>query len=207
MPKNIEIESKTLLKKSVYEKIYTSFKIKSEFNQKNYYFDNNNHDLINNFSSVRIRCFEKHAEQTLKSKENNPIQKKYHEVIEINDPLELSQAQKMISNATQKKTINFNGKVGNFLSENFDSNITNKLYLTTWSQTHRTLLNGPDNCELTLDKTSYADGFIDFELEIENDDTQLIKSVIESLKKQFLFSSTIENTSKNKIIRAYQHSR
>ena len=42
-------------------------------------------------------------------------------------------------------------------------------------------MNGPQNCELTLDATSYPDNYQDFELEIENTNPALIQTVLTKL--------------------------
>ena len=75
----------------------------------------------------------------------------------------------------------------------------------TWSKTERILLNGPENCELTLDATSYPDGFEDYELEIENTDPALIKNVLLMLEKEYNFKQTNSNTNQSKIGRAFAH--
>ena len=46
MIKNLEIESKTLLDKETYEKMRAAFTAKSDFIQKNYYFDTSDFDLL-----------------------------------------------------------------------------------------------------------------------------------------------------------------
>ena len=65
--------------------------------------------------------------------------------------------------------------------------------------------NGLQNCELTLDATSYPDGYQDFELEIENNDPALIKQVQTKLEHDYGFKQTKANTNQNKIARASAH--
>ncbi|CCI81701.1 CYTH domain-containing protein [Lactobacillus hominis] len=207
MTKNIEIESKTLITQDTYEKMVAAFAKKSEYIQQNFYFDTPNLDLANNYSSVRIRVYVEHAEQTLKAKEKDPKQNKYHEVVEINDLLPLAQAEQMVHAAQDKEHFTFGGDVGNYLNKHFDKEIVNTLELRTWSKTRRIMADGPDKCDLTLDLTEYEDGFCDFELEIENDDPSLIKKVLGELQKQFNFKSTPENTNQNKVERAFTHSK
>ena len=67
------------------------------------------------------------------------------------------------------------------------------------------MANGPENCELTLDATSYPDGYQDFELEIENKNPALIKKVQIALQEKYGFTQTINNQNKNKIARATIH--
>ena len=52
MSKNLEIESKTLLDKETYEKMRAAFTAKSDFIQKNYYFDTPDFDLKNSDTSL-----------------------------------------------------------------------------------------------------------------------------------------------------------
>lgn len=66
-------------------------------------------------------------------------------------------------------------------------------------------MNGPENCELTLDATSYPDSYKDYELEIENTNPTLIQKVQQILEKDFNFTQTADNTNQNKIARASAH--
>lgn len=188
MSKNIEIESKTLITQDTYKKMRAAFTSKSDYNQQNFYFDTPNLDLANNESSVRIRVYVERAEQTLKTKDTDPKQDTYHEVVEINDLLSLAQAEQMVQAAQAGEHFTFGGDVGKYLNDHFDKEIVNTLELRTWSKTRRILATGPDNCELTLDMTEYEDGFTDFELEIENDDPKLIKKFSLNLKNNLTLS-------------------
>lgn len=200
MSKNREIEAKTLLQKKVYDEIVNGFPIKSDFIQENYYFDTPDDVLKNHRISLRIRIYSDHAEQTMKVPDLNPVQKKFHEVIEINDNLAYDQAKKLVS----QKHFLFHGNIGQYLNENFATK-KNELSLFTWSKTRHILMNGPKNCELTLDATSYPDGYQDFELEIENTNPSLIKEVQKQLEQDYGFKQTAANTNQNKIARASAH--
>ena len=152
MSKNREIEAKILLNKSVYDQITAAFPIKSDFTQENYYFDTADDLLKNHQISLRIRIYATHAEQTMKVPDPNPVQKNFHEVIEINDKLTHAQAKKLVA----EKHFKFTGNIGAYLDNHF-ANDQKKLHLFTWSKTRRILMNRPQNCELTLDATSYLD--------------------------------------------------
>lgn len=204
MSKNREIEAKTLLSKETYQKLIADFSIKSDFKQANYYFDTPESDLKKKKISLRIRIFEDHAEQTMKVPDLKPVQKNFHEVIEINDDLSSQLAHENIALARAGKAFSFKGNVGKYLDEHF-ANKQAELKLFTWSKTHRILANGPDNCELTFDATTYPDGFEDFELEIENTKPDLIQKVQQKLEKKYGFKQTKENTNQNKIARAAAH--
>lgn len=202
MTQNREIEAKTILSKTVYQNIVKAFPGKADFKQENYYFDTTKSLLKHHKIALRIRIFKDHAEQTLKVPDLRPVQSKFHEVIEINDKLELQQAKSLVKQASNDKEITFTGTVGAYLSKHFS---TQKYHLLTWSKTERILLNGPENCELTLDATSYPDGFEDYELEIENTDPALIKNVLLMLEKEYNFKQTNSNTNQSKIGRAFAH--
>ena len=122
------------------------------------------------------------AEQTMKVPDPNPVQKNFHEVIEINDELTHAQAKKLVA----KKHFKFTGNIGAYLDNHF-ANDQKKLHLFTWSKTRRILMNGPQNCELTLDATSYPDNYQDFELEIENTNPALIQTVLTKLEQEYDF--------------------
>lgn len=200
MSKNREIEAKTLLSKEVYQKITNSFQVKNNFIQENYYFDTPKDFLKKHNISLRIRIYADHAEQTMKVPDPNPVQKNFHEVIEINDNLTREKAKELI----EQKHVIFQGNIGEYITNHFTSE-QNKLSIFTWSKTRRILMNGPENCELTLDATSYPDGYKDYELEIENTNPALIQKVQQILEKDFNFTQTADNTNQNKIARASAH--
>lgn len=200
MSKNREIEAKTLLAQDVYQKIVNSFPIRADFVQENYYFDTPDDLLKDHRISLRIRIYADHAEQTMKVPDLNPVQKKFHEIIEINDNLTHDQAKKLVA----QEHVDFQGNIGDYLDQHF-SDQKEQLQLFTWSKTRRILMNGLQNCELTLDATSYPDGYQDFELEIENTDPALIKQVQTKLEHDYGFKQTKANTNQNKIARASAH--
>lgn len=202
MSKNREIESKTILDETTFKQILAAFPIKEDFTQSNYYFDSSNYILRRHEIAGRIRIFENSAEQTLKVPEIDPIQVKFHEVIEINDKLEVGHANSLVKQAKVGHPLQFNGSVGAYLSKHFAGQIFS---LQTWSKTHRRLLKGFDNCELTLDSTTYPDGYIDYELEIENTDPALIKKVLIQLEKEYHFKQAANITNQSKIGRAFAH--
>lgn len=200
MSKNREIEAKTLLHRETYQKIVNDFPVKSDFVQENYYFDTPDKLLKKHHISLRIRIYSDHAEQTMKVPDLNPVQRSYHEVIEINDNLTHAQAKELVA----KKHFAFHGNIGQYLTAHFAKE-QNALSLFTWSKTRRILMNGPQDCELTLDATSYPDGYEDFELEIENDDPVLITKVLAILESTYNFKQDSSNTNKSKIFRASAH--
>ena len=200
MSKHREIEAKTLLSKEVYQKITNSFQVKNNFIQENYYFDTPKDFLKRHNISLRIRIYADHAEQTMKVPDPNPVQKNFHEVIEINDNLTREKAKELI----EQKHVIFQGNIGEYITNHFTSE-QNKLSIFTWSKTRRILMNGPENCELTLDATSYPDSYKDYELEIENTNPTLIQKVQQILEKDFNFTQTADNTNQNKIARASAH--
>ncbi len=200
MSKNREIEAKTLLHRETYQKIVNDFPVKSDFVQENYYFDTPDKLLKKHHISLRIRIYSDHAEQTMKVPDPNPVQRNYHEVIEINDNLTHAQAKELVA----KKHFAFHGNIGQYLTAHFAKE-QDALSLFTWSKTRRILMNGPQDCELTLDATSYPDGYEDFELEIENDDPVLITKVLTMLESTYNFKQDSSNTNKSKIARASAH--
>lgn len=203
MSKNNEIEAKIILNKEIYQKLCADFPVRNSFYQKNFYFDSNNEMLKKANISCRIRLFDDHGEQTLKVPNQSPIQKKYHEATEINDELTLKDAKILVEKGKKQERFDFRGSVGAFLKENFPNNTV--FNLQTFSKTHRILAKGPMDCELTFDDTKYPDGYEDFEIEIENPNPDLIKTVLSLLKKKYRFSQTSSNTNQAKIARAFRH--
>ncbi|WEV37514.1 CYTH domain-containing protein [Lactobacillus sp. ESL0677] len=203
MSKNTEIEAKTLLTKEVYQKLCAAFPVKSDFVQANYYFDTPNSLLKRHQISCRVRLFTDHAEQTLKVPHSKLVQHDFHEAVEINDDLKLAAAQKFVQQAEEETVVTFNGNVEQYLRDNFGPQLD--LHLQTFSKTHRILAVGPENCELTLDATTYPDSYEDYELEIENSNPTLIKKVLISLENSYNFKQTKTNTNQPKIARAFSH--
>lgn len=200
MSKNLELESKTLITPTIYQNIVTTFTKENEFWQSNYYFDDTNSTLKAAKISLRIRLYDDHAEQTMKIP--TPKKSNFHSSVELTDALTLSEAESFLKKVQTGDNANFNGSIGQYLKQHFpDIN----LRLFTYSKTKRCLLNGPQNCELTLDETHYPDGYFDFELEIENDDAALIQAVLQKLKHNFNFEQIPENKHESKIARASKH--
>ena len=202
MSKNIEIESKILLSQKLYQQIITSFTPKNQFEQSNYYFDNQQQTLKKDAISLRIRLYHDHAEQTLKVNPSHKKQNNFQEVIEINDDLTLAEAKYLVNQAQQIMTT---GQIANYLQQNYNATLISTLKPQTWSQTNRTLLDGPYHCELTLDKTCYPDGYSDYEMEIENPDPATVQKVLDQLKEQFNLTYDDDQINQSKIKRAYLH--
>ncbi|BDR60218.1 CYTH domain-containing protein [Lactobacillus xylocopicola] len=202
MTQSNEIEAKVLLPEKTYHKLCTAFARKSMFNQANYYFDTANGLLKTKRISCRIRLFSDRGEQTLKVPSTNPTQEDFHEAVEVTDELSVQEATSLVERAQHTGSLSFSRTVGDYLRQHFDQ--TN-LPLQTFSKTHRTLVNGPQNCELTLDETQYPDGYTDFELEIENTDPDLIKLVFQQLQKTYDFSAADTKINQAKIARAFRH--
>ncbi|MDO4912024.1 MAG: CYTH domain-containing protein [Lactobacillus sp.] len=197
MPKNREIESKTLLEEAVFKEILKSFPTKVEINQANYYFDTADKILKTHRIAFRIRKFPDKAEATLKVPANHQLQATYHEAIEINTDLSLEQAEQLIQGQGS-----FPGEVGEFLAQHFAGE---KFINQTWSKTHRYLLDGPEHVELTLDQTSYPNKLLDYELEIENNNCKDIERTLAKLTAQFKFEINSLTANQSKIGRAYKN--
>ncbi|GHV98432.1 adenylate cyclase [Lactobacillus nasalidis] len=198
MSKNREIEAKVALDQKSYAAIIAAYPVKSDFKQSNHYFDLPDWQLKADHSALRIRCFSDRAEETIKV----PIQKlqqTYHESLEINDDLTLAQAEQLLKDGRP----DLDGSVGKYLKEHYPDR-TDQLRLFSWSKTHRTLLAGPNGCELTLDHTSYPDGYQDWEMEIENDSPAAIKEALAEIKRRFSLEVKSANN-QSKIARASQH--
>ena len=203
MSQNNEIEAKIILPKAIYQKLCHDFPVKQSFTQENYYFDTTESLLKQYNISCRIRLFSDHAEQTLKVPNKNPIQNDFHEAIEINDSLKLDEAKALIKHVAKGSPIIFKYSVGEYLDQKFSQKL--KLHLQTFCKTHRTLANGPQNCELTFDDNIYPDNYEDFELEIENHNPDLIEQILAELKKEYKFTQNYTNTNQAKVARAYIH--
>lgn len=200
MSKEREIEAKYLLGERPYTAILHDFADKQTFAQSNFYYDDDSRTLRQHLCGLRIRVFSDHAEQTLKVPAADKVQSRYHEVIEITDPLTLGQAQALF----KEKSPTFTGQVGHYLDQHFRQL---QLQQSTWSKTKRHLLDGPRHCELTLDQTNYPDGFNDYELEIENVSPTAIQQASAFLQTKYGFTPSQATSNQNKADRAWQHRR
>lgn len=202
MSKSREIEAKYLLPQTIFNKICAAYPDKTTFKQANHYFDTPEFALKRQHCGLRLRLFSQRAEQTLKVPDPRQVQQTYHEVIEVTDPLPLKLAQQL----AKQKQVSWQGQVGQYLQTHLASYLPD-LQQFSWSKTQRTLLNGPLGCELTLDQTSYPDGFCDYELEIENPDPAAIQQASQILQKQFAFQPSPQTSNQNKIDRAQAHAK
>lgn len=200
MSENQEIEAKYLLAPKLYRQLLQAFPSKQTFLQANYYYDTPDFTLRAHYCGLRIRLFSDRAEETMKVPDPNKRQTKFHEVVEINDELQLRSAEQLVK---QHKLL-LTGQVGEYLQENFAEALP-LLQQFSWSKTRRHLLNGPNNCELTLDETHYPDGWTDYELEIENPNPQAIQQASQLLQQKFNFHPTRSECNQNKVDRAAQH--
>lgn len=198
MSKQREIEAKYLLSPAAFTAILHDFPGKAAFTQENYYFDSASRSLHEHMCGLRIRVLQDRAEQTLKVPDPDKVQDSYHEVLEITDPLTSQQAKDLLA---QKRPV-FGGQVGRYLAGHFPDLLLEQV---SWSKTRRSLLNGPQDCELTLDETSYPDGYRDFELEIENVSPAAISQASAFLQDKYDFTPSRATSNQNKTDRAWQH--
>lgn len=198
MSKQREIEAKYLLSPAAFTAIMNDFPGKDAFKQENYYFDSPARSLHQQMCGLRIRMLQDRAEQTLKVPDPDKVQEIYHEVLEITDPLTNQQAQDLLA----QKQPAFGGQVSRYLAAHFPDL---ELKQVSWSKTRRSLLNGPQDCELTLDETSYPDGYHDFELEIENVSPAAISQTSAFLQNKYDFTPSRATSNQNKTDRAWQH--
>lgn len=200
MSKNREIEAKVALDQASYEAIVAAYPVKSDFKQSNHYFDTPDKQLKEDHSALRIRCFTDRAEETIKVPVKK-LQETYHESLEINDDLTLPEAEDFLKKGRPSLT----GNVGQYLLEHYPDKAS-QLALFSWSKTRRILLDGPKGCELTLDQTSYPDGYQDWEMEIENDSPAAIKEALAEIKTRFNLPVKSANN-QSKIARASLHAK
>ncbi|MEJ6348704.1 CYTH domain-containing protein [Holzapfeliella sp. He02] len=193
MSETIETEFKLMLTQNQFNKLLSAYTLKKAIQQTNYYFDSKDACLKNANCGLRIRQFKNTGEQTLKVPLPNNTT---HSLREITDPLSLSKIEKMLAT----DAVTFSGKVGDYLSHHFENRA---FYRLAQAHTHRYLLHGPEDLELTLDQTDYLDGTRDYELEIETDHLEAAQDAMRFLKKTFNLTSDMPQ--KNKVARAFDH--
>lgn len=184
-----EIEFKNLLSQNDYEKLYNSLNLDQEQTiiNKNYYYDHND-ILKNNNMALRIRDFNKKREITLK------IKGKY-ENIEINIPLPLGATIEQYNFENLPEDIQLELKKYNIVPKNF--------CLLQYIETTRKEKYTYEGL-LVLDKTTFKDNIVDYELEFEVTDYEKGKENFEKLLNDFNIPF---QPAKPKIARAVSYSK
>lgn len=190
MTQELEIEFKTLLSASDYQKIYQHYQFdKQSFtDQTNIYFDTADQQLRQKRFGLRIRQFEKDGELTLKCPTEGLS------LLEITDYLSLEQ----LTTLLERKSILKNGAVGTALESHGIS--IESLQPIARLRTKRYEIQLPIGL-LALDESWYGQAH-DYELELEVTDETQGKHDFEQLLAKF---NIIQTPSENKIIRAIKN--
>ncbi|WP_027107690.1 CYTH domain-containing protein [Lacticigenium naphthae] len=188
MSENKEIEFKSLLLNSEYDRLLNYFqldKVDKQY-QINHYFDTNNLDLKEKRSALRIRIInDNHAEITLKTPEDNYL-------LETSEDLTVDAAKRMIQSNTLEVPISIQTVL-----QNIGINSTNLKKIATL-ETNRIEKDIPEGL-LVLDESHYKN-IVDYELELEV--TNYEKGKVDFLN--FLASHKLPyRKARNKIARAY----
>lgn len=187
MSTHIEIEFKTLLTKSEYERVQEYFNLKEiePKKQTNVYFDTDDYFLKQRHIIVRTRLKDEIIEFTIKMKGKKGN-------IEINQPISEQDFQNLVNNS-----IIPNGVVKVALNELNITTIKVKAELTTY----RYEVNY-HNCLIALDESYYGDK-IDYELELEVPEYDYGQKVFRELLEMF---SLPHRLAKPKAVRAIEYS-
>lgn len=190
MTQELEIEFKTLLSASDYQKIYQHYQFdKQSFtDQTNIYFDTADQQLRQKRFGLRIRQFEKDGELTLKCPTEGLS------LLEITDYLSLEQ----LTTLLERKSILKNGAVATALESHGIS--IESLQPIARLRTKRYEIQLPIGL-LALDESWYGQAH-DYELELEVTDETQGKHDFEQLLAKF---NIIQTPSENKIIRAIKN--
>lgn len=188
--REIEIEFKNLLTKEDYEKIFTTLNLSElePITNKNFYYDDADESFKKANSALRIRYTNKKTEMTLKIKGAD-------QNIEINVPLD---------DTYPKEPAVLPVLPNEIMSELEKLNLTIKTPLLTQKiETLRYEIKTSDGL-LVLDKNTFLNDIIDYELEFEATDFEIGKIAFEKILKNFEIT---EHPSKPKIARAMAYSK
>lgn len=198
MTEEIERELKTLLTRTQYEQILTNYELSRSYSQTNYYFDTADFVLHQHGIGLRIRKFADTNKIVQTLKVNRAKSSSRRELTEITDTIT---AAELTQHLASNQVTPFSGTVGEYLNQAFPQQPIQLIPIAT-AATKRTLLRGPETVTITLDTTAYADGFSDYELEVEELDDKKRKSTFELLLKKFHIS---KHAVENKRDRALKH--
>ncbi|QIL45730.1 CYTH domain-containing protein [Vagococcus coleopterorum] len=189
MSQTLEIEFKTLLTQTDYQKLVVAYfqQDRIPFVQTNYYYDTPNFDLKEYGAGLRIRQLNDRAELTLKT----PLKNQYG-LLETNDDLPLDDISTFIKSPVSWPHEHVIKKLNSFAI------YANELELKAQLKTSRLEINLSPDVLLVLDESWYH-GKHDYELEMEVTDATIGKEFF----LNFLKEHNIQLVStKNKIARA-----
>ncbi|MFD1318608.1 CYTH domain-containing protein [Loigolactobacillus zhaoyuanensis] len=186
MSQQKEHEFKNLLTATEYQQLQQAYSFTVPFVQTNLYFDTATYQLRQLGCGLRIRLFADHAEQTLKIPGNGD-----HDLWELTDALPLAIA--------HKQKIQQPSQVSEQL-RHYQITV-DQLQLIGYAQTKRSQANLSDGL-LVLDQTSYSDQTIDYEIELEVQNTTATAATFQNLLAR---QQIPQRTVINKVARAQQH--
>lgn len=189
MNQELEIEYKNLLSKEEYTTLLNHFTFSKDdfFVQENYYFDTEDFQLKRHHAALRIRLKEQAAELTLKTPQSGHL-------LVTNQKMSSDEANELI----KKKMFHMNDTLKTVLQD-FGVDVTKPVLLCVHSTTKRA--EKQTGRELVVLDQSWYNGKMDYELEIESDDTASGKSFFLRLLHQF---NIPKRPTPNKIQRAFQ---
>lgn len=186
MSQQIEHEFKNLVTATEFKRLQQHYPFATPFNQTNLYFDTRTQQLQRLGWGLRLRVFTTHAEQTLKVPfgQDRRLQ-------EITDQLPLAQARQVQLSAPSQVSVKLATEAITF----------DQLQLIGFAKTQRQQAQLSSGL-LVLDKTVYADGLVDYEIELEVQQTGTSVTAFQALlTKQHISVRKVAN----KVQRAKQH--
>ena len=169
MSTNLEIESKSMLSKSDYEKLISIFGSDKIYEQVNYYIDTKSCDLIKRKCGLRIRTLNDKNEFTLKVPNNEGK-------LEINQQI----SDKQVENAIKANAIP-DGEIKDYLVNVLKANINDLKVLGKLTTKRLDLYyNGS---LISIDESNY-NGLTDYEIEAEDNSMKKAESNLKQLLKE-----------------------
>ena len=168
-----------------------SYPFAPPFSQTNTYYDTSDFALKAQNMGLRIRQFSDYAEQTLKVPTGHP-----HDLREITDRLTSQEGQDLI----QQRTILPGGDVAAYLTR-LKLAIADLIPFAAATTVRQIAVIPLGNLE--LDQTTYADGYVDYDVELEYHNQTEAQHFFDTLQTQFGLDLT---PVPNKVARAQAHS-
>ncbi len=188
--KDIEIEFKALLTKSEYDNIVADISDYEQFSHVNHYFDTEDCTLKNCNMALRVRVKDHCNQLTIKRKVVEDDSEHYEE---ISDFLGVCETRKLIEENVLESEV-----LIDYLNDN---NIEERTFPVHNVFTTNRILCKLDGHDLFLDQTTYANGFVDYELEIEAMSYEECESHFDFYKNKY----GLERSSVHKIERAIEN--
>ncbi len=178
--------------------------IDRELKQVNCFFDTEDYQITNDGWALRVRLEPVRGLVTVKGKTSTNEKAAIREELEVQ--ISYSDAENIIN--LNKNILSLEIKPIEFIKEKWNPPALSKLVQFENNRQCKEFKVGEQVCIFEVDSTSYSDGSVDYELEIELKDESEVETIYDNLQKLFTsLSIPFENQSQSKFARALKRAK